>query len=386
MAEKILIVDDDLDTLRLVGLMLERQGYRIMAASSGQQALSMVFSERPDLILLDLMMPEMDGIEVARRLRASPETREILIIMFTAKSQIEDKLEGFDAGADDYLTKPTQPRELIAHVKAVLKRAGMRQAEPARREYTEKGKLVGVIAAKGGVGVSTVALNLGIVIHQETKRPVIVSDLRPGCGTIGLEIGVTNPLGLSKLLALPEDEITPPVIERELFEHHSGVQFLLASAQPLDARLAQAADQFTAIARQISFLASYTVLDLGGQLTPAAEKVIHYCDRVVVVLEPVPQTVYQTRLLLEGVGGKEPANRKVIIALVNRLRAGMQLSLGQVQDQLGREVSVIFTAAPELAYQSQVSQTPMVLRQTDGVTMQQFTALAGRVIGRQTQA
>ncbi|MCZ7554394.1 MAG: response regulator [Anaerolineales bacterium] len=75
MAEKILVVDDDLDTLRLVGLMLERQGYRIMAASSGQQALSMIYSERPDLVLLDLMMPDMDGIEVARRLRSSPRRR-----------------------------------------------------------------------------------------------------------------------------------------------------------------------------------------------------------------------------------------------------------------------------------------------------------------------
>jgi pilus assembly protein CpaE len=381
MAEKILVVDDDLDTLRLVGLMLERQGYRIMAASSGQQALSMIYSEKPDLVLLDLMMPEMDGIEVARRLRASPETAEILIIMFTAKSQIEDKLEGFDAGADDYLTKPTQPRELIAHVKAVLKRSGMRQAAP-EREYKDQGKLIGVLAAKGGVGVSTLALNLGVVMHQETKRSVLVSDFRPGCGTIGLEVGVTNPLGLSKLLAMQETEITPLAIERELFEHHSGVQFLLASAQPLDARLMAASEQLSAIARQITYLASYTILDLGGAYTPAIEKVLQFCDRVVVVVEPVPQTVYQTRLLLDCLGGKDSGNRRVLVALVNRLRAGMQLSLGQVQDQLGRDVSVIFTAAPELAYQSQVSTTPMVLRQADGVAMQQFTALAAKVIGK----
>lgn len=381
MAEKILVVDDDLDTLRLVGLMLERQGYRISAASSGQQALSMIYSDKPDLVLLDLMMPEVDGIEVARRLRSSPETKDILIIMFTAKSQIEDKLEGFDAGADDYLTKPTQPRELIAHVKAVLKRSASRQAEPAR-EYKDQGSLIGVLAAKGGVGVSTLAVNLGIVLFQEIKRSIIVSDLRPGRGTIGLEIGVTNPLGLSKLLALNPDEITPQAIHRELFAHHSGVQFLLSSAQPLDARLIVATDQMVAVARQIAYLANFSILDLGGELTPANEKIVQFCDRLVVVTEPVPQTVYQTRLLLDYLGGKDPANRRVLVALVNRLRAGMQLSLGQVQDLLGRDVSVIFTAAPELAYQSQVSNTPMVLRQADGVTLQQFTTLAGRLIGK----
>jgi len=381
MAEKILVVDDDLDTLRLVGLMLERQGYQIMAASSAEQALNMIRTDRPDLILLDLMMPEMDGIEMARQLRASPATHDLLIIMFTAKSQIEDKLEGFDAGADDYLTKPTQPRELIAHVKAVLKRGQTRKARPAP-DYKNQGKMIGVISAKGGVGVSTVAINLGIVLHSQSKKSVIVTDFRPGCGTIGLEVGVTNPLGLSKLLSMSEEHIKPLEIENELFEHPMGLRFLLASAQPTDTRLAFADEQFAAIARQIVYLADYTVIDLGPALTPAMAQVVKQCDRVVVVLEPVPQTVYQTRLLLDAIGGKETGSRRVIVALVNRLRAGMQLSLGQVQDTLGRDVSVVFTAAPELAYQGQISNTPMVLRQPDGVTVQQFNSLAGAVVGK----
>src|SRR3990172_2298462 len=124
MSENILIVDDDLDTLRLVGMMLQRQGYAVSSASSGQQAIELAQKEPPDLILLDIMMPEMDGYEVARRLRANASTQNVPIIMFTAKTQVDDKVMGFEAGADDYLTKPTQPRELIAHMRAVLARAG----------------------------------------------------------------------------------------------------------------------------------------------------------------------------------------------------------------------------------------------------------------------
>jgi DNA-binding response OmpR family regulator len=101
MAEKILIVDDDIDTLRLVGLMLQRQGYEISAASNGIQALAMAQRERPDLILLDLMMPDIDGVEVTRRLRSIDTTKDVPIIMFTAKTQVEDKILGFEAGADD---------------------------------------------------------------------------------------------------------------------------------------------------------------------------------------------------------------------------------------------------------------------------------------------
>ena len=130
MPEKILVVDDDVDTLRLVGLMLQRQGYQIVAASNGQQALAMAMAEKPELILLDVMMPDMDGYEVTRRLRANASTASTPIIMFTAKSQVDDKVMGFEAGVDDYLTKPTQPRELFAHVKAVLAR-GRKTSGPA---------------------------------------------------------------------------------------------------------------------------------------------------------------------------------------------------------------------------------------------------------------
>src|SRR5512136_3099086 len=153
MAEKILIVDDDLDTLRLVGLMLQHQGYRINAASSGIQAISFSQTDRPDLILLDIMMPEMDGYEVARKLRSDPNTSNIPIIMFTAKSQVDDKVAGYEAGADDYLTKPTQPRELFAHVKAVLARGKKPStAVPPPSQSHVRGYVTGVMAVKGGLG------------------------------------------------------------------------------------------------------------------------------------------------------------------------------------------------------------------------------------------
>jgi DNA-binding response OmpR family regulator len=137
MPEKILMVDDDVDTLRLVGLMLERQGYATCAAVDGTQGLSLAESEIPDLILLDVMMPDIDGYEVARRLRANPITADIPIIMFTAKSQVDDKVVGFEAGADAYLTKPTQPRELFAHMKAILSRS--RKARLANSSAQEHG-------------------------------------------------------------------------------------------------------------------------------------------------------------------------------------------------------------------------------------------------------
>ena len=377
MAEKILIVDDDLDTLRLVGLMLQRQGYEIVAANSGEQAVTMAQGENPELILLDVMMPDMDGVEVTRRLRAEPSTRDIPIIMFTAKTQVEDKILGFEAGADDYLTKPTQPRELFAHVKAVLARTSKTKAPPT--QLGEKGSMVGIIAARGGLGVSTLALNLGVSLHTSTKKEVLVAEFRPGLGTISQELGYLRPEGLSHLLQQKANEITVNSIESELITHASGVRFLLASPQPSDAKLNSAVENFTAIARNLPYLARYVILDLGTALNPVNIKVTPLCDEVVVVVEPVPQTLQQTKLLINDLASIGVGAGRIAIVLVNRIRSGMQLSWSQVQDQLGENITVIFTPAPELAYQATMNITPMVLQQPESLTVQQFAKLAEKV-------
>ena len=120
MPEKILIVDDDLDTLRLVGLMLQHQGYRIVAASGGIQAITLAQSEKPDLILLDIMMPKMGGYEFLRAYRREQNTP---VILLTARLEESDKVLGLELGADDYVTKPFGLRELVARINAVLRRA-----------------------------------------------------------------------------------------------------------------------------------------------------------------------------------------------------------------------------------------------------------------------
>src|SRR4030095_2880087 len=142
MSEKILIVDDDLDTLRLVGLMLQRQGYQISAATNGQQGLDKAFDEAPDLILLDVMMPDMDGYEVARHLLQNPATANTPILMLTAKSQLDDKVVGFEVGANDYLTKPTHPSELQARVKTLLARGGDKKTNITDAQDQNRGHVI----------------------------------------------------------------------------------------------------------------------------------------------------------------------------------------------------------------------------------------------------
>jgi len=127
---KILVVDDDRKIIDLVRLYLERDGYRVLVAYDGLEALELARRKRPDLIVLDLLLPELDGLDVCRILQAESE---VPIIMLTAKTTEEDKLVGLELGADDYVTKPFSPRELVARVRTVLRRVG----QEARQGLTE---------------------------------------------------------------------------------------------------------------------------------------------------------------------------------------------------------------------------------------------------------
>ena len=120
--ELILLVDDEPNILELARLYLEREGFRVEAARDGAAALAAATRLRPDLIVLDLMLPEVDGLEVCRRLRAKDD--RVPILMLTARDEDVDKILGLELGADDYLTKPFNPREMVARVKAILRRQG----------------------------------------------------------------------------------------------------------------------------------------------------------------------------------------------------------------------------------------------------------------------
>ena len=386
MPEKILIVDDDIDTLKLVGLILQRQGYEVRVASSGAQALTMIQSEIPDLLLLDIMMPEMDGYEVARQLRSEPHTAEIPIIMFTAKTQLDDKVAGFESGADDYLTKPTQPRELLAHIKAVMARTSKSRqlAATVAPPSAERGYMVGVIAAKGGLGVSTLALNLGVAIRQEYNKDVIVADYRPGQGSIGLELGYQTAEGLNHLLERKSNDITIKDIEAQLVMHSSGVRLLLSSHHPSDSKYGSAVAHYETISRNLPFLAKHVILDLGPTYSPLVDKVIPHCNEIIVLVEPVPFSVHLSRLLIDELTSNGAGEGKITAVLVNRFRSGVQLAWSQVQEQLRHNISVIFTPAPELTYQASVNGVPVFLQQPESLTAQQFQKLAEKVIQRST--
>ena len=127
---KILIVDDEPDILEFMQYNLEKEGFEVFLASSGKQALEVAKQELPDLIILDVMMPGMDGIETCRELRNDPRLRDTIIAFLTARNEDYSQIAGFESGADDYIAKPIKPRVLISRIKALLKRSGQTVSGP----------------------------------------------------------------------------------------------------------------------------------------------------------------------------------------------------------------------------------------------------------------
>ena len=382
MAEKILIIDDDVDTLRLVGLMLQRQGYEISAASNGTQGLAKALEERPNLILLDVMMPDMDGYEVTRRLRKNPVTVSIPILMFTAKTQLDDKVIGFEVGADDYLTKPTHPTELQAHVKVLLARQkDVTEIVTSSKEHV--GYVVGVLSARGGLGVSSVAANLAAGLYNSTQAYVILAEFTPGQGTLGMDLGAPNQKGLTELLEGTTAEVTREKVKSLLVSHNSGLKLMLASENPRDVTLNSKVPNYEAIVAQLSTLGRFVILDMGNGLPVYVQKLLPMCTERIIVVEGVPGSIQHTRLLIDEIVNLKIDRKTINVVLNNRMRTEAQMQLNQVQEQLGHSVAATLTPAPEAFLQATRLQTPVVVGQPTNMTSQQFLKLADAVLERE---
>jgi pilus assembly protein CpaE len=378
MAEKILIVDDDVETLRLVGLMLQRQGYEIASASNGAQALSMAQREMPDLIVLDVMMPDMDGYQVTSTLRQLPATALTPILMFTAKSQVDDKVAGYDAGVDDYLTKPVHPAELVAHIKALLGRSRARNSVVAAQVPVQKSHMVGVVACRGGLGVSSCVLNLATSYAQTYKTPVYAVELRPGQGTWALELGFNNQDGLSSLLQKQANEITTPLVDSSFFATNFGAKILLAPSEGANLDFANMAAKLSAIVKALSNLQGIVLLDIGTNFIPGFENICQNLQEMVILTEPQLVTVRRTKNFIQNMNKANLlAGKSLDLVIYNRIRADVQMSSMQVTEELdGMPVSLLIPPAPEMANQASQRHLPLINLQPESLVSQQFARLA----------
>ena len=295
MATRILVVDDNIMTLDLVSRSLSRVGFEVTTAESGADALGIVDDVHPDLIILDVMMPEMDGYEVCRQLREKTNTSHLPILMLTALDSLEEKIRGFEAGADDYMTKPFQPAELQARVRVLLRRMARATGDSTRLT----GKVIAVFSLRGGVGVSTVAVNLAAALAQVWDIQTGLMDLSMIAGQSALMLNLSLRHTWADLVEIPEEDIDNDLLSELLLPHASGVQVLAAPRYPEQSELLNN-EKISYVIRMLSQRFHYVILDMPHDFQEITLAGLDAADQIITVMAPELSSVLAMDTTLGG--------------------------------------------------------------------------------------
>ncbi len=335
MSTRILVVDDNLMTLDLVSRSLTRAGYEVTTAENGTQALAIVDEIQPELIILDVMMPEMDGYEVCRQLRERNTTTRLPILMLTALDSLEEKIRGFEAGADDYMTKPFQPAELQARVQVLLRRMARVTGEAGQLT----GKVIGVFSLRGGVGVSTVAVNMAASLAQLWNAQTGLMDLSLIAGQSALLLNLSLRHTWADLVEIPEEDIDNELLTDLLLPHASGVNVLAAPRYPEQSELLTN-EKVIHVIRMLSQRFHYVVLDLPHDFHEVTLAGLDSADQIMTLMAPELSSVLAMDTTLEVFDSLEYTSDKIRIALNQTIGRG-GLTLEDIEGALKRPIDLV---------------------------------------------
>jgi len=340
LATKVLVVDDDLNIQRVLVFALKQEGYEVTVASDGAAGVAMALDAKPDLILMDVAMPKLDGYAATQQIRAAEKGERVPIIMLTSEADIEQRVRGLRAGADDDIVKPFHPLELMARIKALLARGGPGSAK-ASTEAPTLGKLCLFYPAKGGVGTTTIAINTAIALAREVKRrtALIDANLQFGDLRVFLDLGLDT---ASIVNAVSENDLDLDLFRTMFVHHRSGIELLLAPASPAAAdivverqRLAPTVvSNMLALARR---LYDYTLVDMSQAIDDFNLQLFDEADVIYVIMTADLSCLKNVPLVLETMDSLGYEKGKVQLVL-NRSNAYTGINVSNAESALGRKI------------------------------------------------
>jgi pilus assembly protein CpaE len=340
-ATKVLVVDDDLNIQRVLVFTLKQEGFEVHVASDGQAGVEMAAAIQPDLILIDVAMPKLDGYAATQQIRAAEKGRRVPIIMLTSEADVEQRVKGLRAGADDDIVKPFHPLELIARIKALLSRSGGGKQRKPGTEAPTLGRLCCFYGAKGGVGTTTIAINTAIALASRLKRKTALVDanLQFGDMRVFLDMGLDAP---SIVNAITEADLDADLLRKLMTTHHAGIELLLAPPNPESADIVaerQRTDP-ASLSRILSLTRKaydYTMIDMAKTIDDFNLQLFDEADVIFVVMTADLSCLKNVRLVLETMDSLGYERGKIQLVL-NRSNAYTGINVDNAESALGRKI------------------------------------------------
>jgi CheY-like chemotaxis protein/MinD-like ATPase involved in chromosome partitioning or flagellar assembly len=377
----VLIVDDDDNNRSVLCDALGGEPYRLLEAIDGQQALDIADKELPDLILLDVLMPGMDGLATLRTLKGQERTRHIPVIMVTALNMDSQISLCLDGGAIDHIVKPFSGLVVRARVRAALRN----RVAAAEKQGANRGKVLGFIGVKGGVGTTTTALNVALALVA-SERSVAVVEMRPYMGSVAQQLGVTASLNLDPLLACQNlGDINARTVGKCLTHHPTGLQLLLAPPSFNDQQEI-AAQQAEEMLKVLSGLAEDVIVDFPCQPTPAVRAGLRCCNFVVLAVELDAMCLASAQAVLKGLGSWGVGGNSVGTVLVYHRAGGSSMTVGYARTHLNCRIIGVIPPEPELSLAALKAGQPLVLYHPKSNAAVALTELATRLTADQVPA
>jgi DNA-binding response OmpR family regulator len=317
----ILVIDDDLDLQQMLRLMLQRGGYKVVTTGDGPDGLNKAKNLRPDMSIVDVMMPGMNGYQVVRKMREDPELAGMAILILTARAQPVDREAAIAAQADDYMPKPFAPNELLAKVNELM----------ANRTTTQgpTKKSVAVFSLRGGVGNTSIAVNLALAYHGKGQSTCLV-DLKPGPGHVAMQLRLNAKNNWVDWAN--GNEATNDSIFKALTKHDSGLEVMAAPIVP--PITLPALDRISAMLTALQGKFAHVVVDLPGQWTPLTLTALTAIDTIWLVLAPEVGSLQSTVGALRAMKAAKIPDEKIEL-IANQIMPKAGLALPAMEKALG---------------------------------------------------
>jgi CheY-like chemotaxis protein len=346
----ILVIDDDLDLQQMLRLMLQRGGYKVVTTGDGPDGLNKARSLKPDMAIVDVMMPGMNGYQVVKKMREDPELGHMAVLILTARAQPVDREAALAAQADDYMPKPFAPNELLGKVNELMASRSVRQG-PAK-------KGVAVFALRGGVGVTSVATNLALAYQSKNLATCLV-DLKPGPGHVSLQLRLNAKT--TWLDWANGNDSTNDSVLKALIKHDSSLEVLPAPIVP--AAALPPVDRLVTLLQVLQAKFGRLVIDMPGSWNPLTIAVLNMVDTIWLVVTPEVGSLQSTVGTLRALkAAKIPEEKIELIANQITPRPGLALAAMEKALGLGFKGRLPYDENQSAAL---VQGTPLMLAQPD---------------------